>query len=118
MDSATIKVKAIATQAESYDVLVGAMVLYPMSLTIDFWNETMSYRLEWQASDRHQAIVHTGFIRKAESHHVKYTNIIGSVEEIVVDEYSTQPKMCSHRVQYFLSFLQTPRKLVAGKIIW
>ena len=36
MDSATIKVKAIATQVECYDVLVGAMVLYPMGFTIDF----------------------------------------------------------------------------------
>ena len=36
MDSSTIKVKAIATEAESYDVLVGVMVLYPMDFTINF----------------------------------------------------------------------------------
>ena len=44
MGSSTIKVKAIAMQAESYDVLVGAMVLYLMGFTIDFWNEMASYR--------------------------------------------------------------------------
>ena len=47
MNSATINVKAIATQAESYDVLVGAMVLYPIGFTIGFWNEMASYRQEW-----------------------------------------------------------------------
>ena len=47
MDLMTIKVKAITTQAESYDVLVGVMVLYPMGFTIDFWNETASYRPRW-----------------------------------------------------------------------
>ena len=45
--------KAIATQVESYDVLVGAMVMYPMDFTIDSWNETSSYRPRWQASEGH-----------------------------------------------------------------
>ena len=42
-----MKVKAIARQAESYDVLVDAMVLYPMGFTINFWNDTASYRRGW-----------------------------------------------------------------------
>lgn len=36
MDAATIKTKAIVTQAESYEVLVGATMLYPMGFTLDF----------------------------------------------------------------------------------
>jgi hypothetical protein len=31
-----IKVKAIVTEAKSYDVLVGTTVLYPMGFTLDF----------------------------------------------------------------------------------
>jgi hypothetical protein len=32
-----MKVKAIVTEAKSYDVLVGSTVLYPMGFTLDFW---------------------------------------------------------------------------------
>ena len=42
MDAGSIKAKAIVTEAESYDVLVGATVLYPMGFVIDFWDETAS----------------------------------------------------------------------------
>jgi hypothetical protein len=31
-----MKVKAIITEAKSYDVLVGKTVLYPMGFTLDF----------------------------------------------------------------------------------
>ena len=72
IDSAAIKVKAIATQAESYDVLVGAMVLYPMGFTIEFWNETVSYRPGWQAGDGPQTTLPIRFICKIKSHHVEY----------------------------------------------
>ena len=34
-----MKMKAIVTKAKSYDVLVGTMVLYPIGLTLDFWEE-------------------------------------------------------------------------------
>ena len=44
MDSASIKVKVIVTQAESYDELLVVIILYPMDFTINFWNETASYR--------------------------------------------------------------------------
>jgi hypothetical protein len=35
-DVSFMKVKAIVTEAKSYDVLVGSMVLYPMGFTLDF----------------------------------------------------------------------------------
>jgi hypothetical protein len=50
-DASFMKVKAIVTEAKSYDVLVGSTVLYPMGFTLDFWEETASYRPGWQAGD-------------------------------------------------------------------
>jgi hypothetical protein len=50
-DASFIKMKAIITEAKSYDVLVGSTVLYPMGFTLDFWEETASYRPGWQAGD-------------------------------------------------------------------
>jgi hypothetical protein len=43
-DAGFMKVKAIVTEAKSYDVLVGTTVLYPMGFTLDFWEEIASYR--------------------------------------------------------------------------
>jgi hypothetical protein len=50
-DVSFMKVKAIVTEAKSYDVLVGSTVLYLMGFTLDFWEETASYRPGWQAGD-------------------------------------------------------------------
>jgi hypothetical protein len=50
-DAGFIKVKAIVTEAKSYDVLVGTMVLNPMGFTLDFWEEIASYRPGWQAGN-------------------------------------------------------------------
>jgi hypothetical protein len=50
-DTGFMKVKAIVTEAKSYDVLVGTTVLYPMGITLDFWEEIASYRPGWQAGD-------------------------------------------------------------------
>jgi hypothetical protein len=58
-DASFMKVKAIITEAKSYDVLVGSMVLYPMGFTLDSWEETASYRLGWQAGDRRKASLPT-----------------------------------------------------------
>jgi hypothetical protein len=46
-DARFMKVKAIVTEAKSYDVLVGSTVLYPIGFTLDFWEETVSYRPGW-----------------------------------------------------------------------
>jgi hypothetical protein len=50
-DASFMKVKAIVTEAKSYDVLVGSTVLYHMGFTLDFWEETANYRPGWQAGD-------------------------------------------------------------------
>jgi hypothetical protein len=54
-DAGFMKVKAVVTEAKSYDVLVGTTVLYPMGFTLDFWEEIASYRLGWQARDGRKA---------------------------------------------------------------
>jgi hypothetical protein len=36
-DVGSMKVKVIVTEAKSYDVLVGTIVLYSMGFTLDFW---------------------------------------------------------------------------------
>jgi hypothetical protein len=45
-DASFMKMKAIVTEAKSYDVLVRSTVLYPMRFTLDFWEETANYRPE------------------------------------------------------------------------
>ena len=51
MNAISMKMKAIVTVTKSYDVLVGAMVLYPMELTLDFWEEIAFYRPRPQLGD-------------------------------------------------------------------
>jgi hypothetical protein len=50
-DAGFMKMKAIVTEAKSYDVLVGSTVLYPIGFTLDFWEETASYRPGWEIGD-------------------------------------------------------------------
>jgi hypothetical protein len=54
-DVGFMRVKAIVTEAKSYDVLVGTTVLYPIGFTLDFWEEIVSYRPGWQAGDGRKA---------------------------------------------------------------
>jgi hypothetical protein len=61
-DASFMKVKAIVTEAKSYIVLVGSTVLYPMGFTLDFWEETASYRPGWQAGDGRKASLPARFI--------------------------------------------------------
>jgi hypothetical protein len=62
-DVGFMKVKAIVTEAKSYDVLVGTTVLYSMGFILDFWEEIASYRLGWQAGDRRKAQLPARFVR-------------------------------------------------------
>jgi hypothetical protein len=62
-DASFMKVKAIVTEAKSYNVLVGSTVLYPMGFTLDFWEETTSYPPRWQADDGRKASLPAQFIR-------------------------------------------------------
>jgi hypothetical protein len=62
-DIGLMKVKAIVTEAKSYDVLVGTTVLYPIGFTLDFWEEIASYRPRWQVGDGCKAQLPARFIR-------------------------------------------------------
>jgi hypothetical protein len=42
-DSFRLGVIAVVTVAESYDVLVGGAMLYPMGFQMDYWTETTTY---------------------------------------------------------------------------
>jgi hypothetical protein len=46
-NSSRLGVTIVVTSVESYDVLVGGAVLYPMGFQMDYWMETMTYRLGW-----------------------------------------------------------------------
>ncbi len=46
----------------SYDVLVGGLVLYPLRVNIDFWEETIYYHLGWQIGVNHKASLLVRFI--------------------------------------------------------
>ncbi|BBN08850.1 hypothetical protein Mp_4g14970 [Marchantia polymorpha subsp. ruderalis] len=50
-DSSLFGVRAVVTSAESYDVLVGGAVLYPMGFRMDYWMETAAYHPGWQSGD-------------------------------------------------------------------
>ncbi|CAK9271192.1 unnamed protein product [Sphagnum jensenii] len=43
-DSSKLGVTTVVIAAESYDVLVGGAVLYPMGFQMDYWTETATYR--------------------------------------------------------------------------
>ena len=47
-DSSAFRTKVVVIVVESYDVLVGCKVLYPMGFLLDYWTETVSYRPGWQ----------------------------------------------------------------------
>jgi hypothetical protein len=42
-DSSRLGVTVVITAAESYDVLVGGAMLYPMGFQMDYWTETTTY---------------------------------------------------------------------------
>jgi len=52
----------VVTHATSYDVLVGNVVLYPLGVTIDFWEEIAYYCLGWQTGASHKASLPMRFI--------------------------------------------------------
>jgi hypothetical protein len=61
-DNSKLGVIVVITIAESYDVLVGGVVLYPMGFQMDYWTKTMTYRLGWQSEDGRMSQVPVRFI--------------------------------------------------------
>jgi hypothetical protein len=62
IDSSRLGMIAIVIAAESYDVLVGGAVLYPMGFQMDYWIETTTFRPGWQSGDGRMSQVPTRFI--------------------------------------------------------
>ncbi len=54
--------RAMVIHVTSYDVLVGGVVLYPIGVTIDFWEETTYYHPSWQTGVSHKASLLVTFI--------------------------------------------------------
>jgi len=61
-DSSRLGMTVIVTTAESYDVLVGGALLYPMGFHMDYWTETATYRPGWQSGDGRMSQVPVRFI--------------------------------------------------------
>ncbi|BBN20292.1 hypothetical protein Mp_8g17980 [Marchantia polymorpha subsp. ruderalis] len=66
-DSSQFGVRAVVTSAESYDVLVGGVVLYPMGFRMDYWTETAAYRPGWQFGDGRMSELPVRFISRDRS---------------------------------------------------
>jgi hypothetical protein len=61
-DSSRLGVIVIVTTTESYDVLVGGVVLYPMGFQMDYSTETTTYRPGWQSGNGQMSQVPMRFI--------------------------------------------------------
>jgi hypothetical protein len=44
----------MAMHVTSYDILIGGMVLYPLDITLDFWEEIAHYQLKRQIGNYHK----------------------------------------------------------------
>ncbi|PTQ43569.1 hypothetical protein MARPO_0024s0079, partial [Marchantia polymorpha] len=63
-DSSLFGVRAVVTSAESYDVLVGGAVLYPMGFRMDYWTQTAAYRPGWESGDGRMSELPVRFISR------------------------------------------------------
>jgi hypothetical protein len=77
-DASFMKMKAIVTEAKSYDVLVGLTVLYLMGFTLDFWEETTNYRPRWQAGDGRKVSLPARFIRVLTGNLVAFSGLVNA----------------------------------------
>jgi hypothetical protein len=51
IDETTLSIPAVVTRAESYDVLVGSVVLYPLEFVLNYWGESVCFQPGWQSGD-------------------------------------------------------------------
>jgi hypothetical protein len=61
-DNSRLGVTVVVIGVESYDVLIGGAVLYPMGFQMDYWTRTMAYQPSWQFEDGWVSQVHVRFI--------------------------------------------------------
>jgi hypothetical protein len=67
----------MVTHATSYDVLVRGIILYPLGVTLDFWEETIHYRPRWQTKDNHRVFLPIFFIGGHVKKSTKSTILVG-----------------------------------------
>jgi hypothetical protein len=60
-----------------YDVLVRGVVLYPLKVTINFWEETTYYHPGWKIGASHKASLLMRFIRGKTGKSNKSTMLVG-----------------------------------------
>jgi hypothetical protein len=84
-NNSNVRVTAVATQAQSYDVLVGGAVLYPMGFQMDYWSETASFRPGWRDGDGRTCMLPVKFLAgpKAGGTVPGVTAIIGGFSGII-----------------------------------
>jgi hypothetical protein len=63
VDYINVQARAMVTHAMSYDVFVGGVVLYPLGVMFDFWEETAYYHLGWQIKTSIKASLLMRFIK-------------------------------------------------------
>jgi hypothetical protein len=44
----------MAMHTTFYDILIGGVVLYPLGITLEFWEEITHYQLKWQIGNYHR----------------------------------------------------------------
>ncbi|OAE22418.1 hypothetical protein AXG93_2381s1140 [Marchantia polymorpha subsp. ruderalis] len=79
---ARVLLDPVVSLAESYDVLVGGAVLYPMGFWMDYWTEIAAYRPGWQSGDGRLSELPVRFIsrdRPLESTSVALTSVVGFI---------------------------------------
>jgi hypothetical protein len=47
INSSRLGMTVVVIAVESYDVVVGGVVLYSMGFQMDYWTKTTTYRLGW-----------------------------------------------------------------------
>jgi len=53
----------MVTQTTSYNVLIGGAILYPLRITLIFWEETTYYQPRWQTGNNRKVFLPITFIR-------------------------------------------------------
>eukprot|EP00245_Coleochaete_scutata_P000413 TRINITY_DN1051_c1_g2_i1.p1 TRINITY_DN1051_c1_g2~~TRINITY_DN1051_c1_g2_i1.p1 ORF type:complete len:432 (+),score=59.32 TRINITY_DN1051_c1_g2_i1:132-1298(+) len=61
-DATSIASVAVVTEADTYDILIGTQIMYPLGIMIDFWRETVHIRPGWQRGEDRVAILPSLFI--------------------------------------------------------
>ena len=50
-DESRTSIQVVVIGVDSYDVLVGSAVLYPMGFVLDYWGERVSFQPGWRFGD-------------------------------------------------------------------